>query len=257
MKKPILNLLSVILTLPQAYAGIIEPATLWEKNEIVTCFYNSEAQLAPTKLKTVQGAKETYEFVPKELSRREKKKVAETVLKNFSAERTGIYFTGWKDCSDTEEYDLIVMEAKGLVPFITRPSFNGRAVIGEDGSLARNEEGAIGFYEKSGAMPYVALTVQKAGTVVHEFGHVAGLRHEHIHQDAFADENCSHPFLPLDFTKPETIEKPHDSTLIYTSYDPQSIMNYCWMIPRRSQLDREKGVILSQKDIETLSQFYK
>lgn len=256
MKKTILTTFSVFLSLQSAQSGIIEPKTIWDKKRIVACFYNEKSQLNGTSVGSYDQAREIFRFRPKELSKREKQKVVDVVMKNFSEQRTGIHFVGFKDCSQTQEFDVVVMEAKGNIPLLSRPSFNGRAVIGEAGELSSLANGDSGFFDKSGRIPTVALTVQKAGTIVHEFGHVAGLRHEHIHEDAFDDRNCENPIIPLDFDKPESIEKPHSTTLFYTDYDSQSIMNYCWLIPNHGKLDREKGVILSQKDIETLKKFY-
>lgn len=256
MKRKSLMALTGLVMMSGLQAGIIEPKTVWDKKRIVTCFYNSKSQLEGTAIESYDIAREKFRFRPKELSKKEKAKVVEVTMRNFTEDRTGIHFVGWKDCSETQEYDVVVMEAKGKIPVLSSPSFNGRAVIGEDGVLLQTENGETGFFEKSGKLPIVALTVQKAGTIVHEFGHVAGLRHEHIHQDAFDDENCENRIIPLDFDKPESIEKPHDTTLFYTSYDQQSIMNYCWLIPNHYQLDRNKGVILSQKDIDTLKKFY-
>ena len=256
MKSTLWTTLAALLTITSATAGIIEPKTVWDKKRITACFYNEKSQLDGTSVGSYDLARSRFRFRPKELSRREKQKVVDVVMRNFSEARTGIHFVGFKDCSETSNYDVVVMEAKGNIPLLSRPSFNGRAVIGEDGELASLANGDTGFFEKSGRIPTVALTVQKAGTIVHEFGHVAGLRHEHIHDDAFGDKNCENPIIPLDFEKPESIEKPHSTTLFYTNYDSQSIMNYCWLIPNHSKLDRTKGVILSQKDIATLKKFY-
>jgi hypothetical protein len=256
MKKTIFMAFNALLILNAANAGIIEPKTLWDKNKIVTCFYNEKPQLIGTAVKSYDHARKHYRFRPKELSRREKQKVTEVALRNFSEQRTGIHFVGFKDCSQTPSFDLIIMEAKGRIPILSRPSFNGRAVIGEDGELAKMPNGDTGFFDKSGLIPTIALTVQKAGTIVHEFGHVAGLRHEHIHEDAPQDKNCESPLVPIDFDKPESIEKPHSTTLFHTNYDPQSIMNYCWLKTEQSYLNSSTSVILSQKDIETLKNFY-
>lgn len=256
MKHTIFMAFNALLIINAANAGIIEPKTLWDKNQVVACFYNSKSQLDGTILKDYNHAKKHFKFRPKELSKNEKRKVVDVVLRNFSAARTGIHFVGFKDCSETPQYDVVVMEAKGTIPLLSRPSFNGRAVIGEEGVLSSLENGDTGFFGKSGLISTVALTVQKPGTIVHEFGHVAGLRHEHIHQDAYQDENCESPLVPLDFDKPESIEKPHSTTLFHTSYDSQSIMNYCWLKTEQRFLNNSTSAILSQKDIETLKNFY-
>ncbi len=238
-------------------AGIIEPHTLWDKLAIKTCWYDQEDQLAQTRINSIKMAKSKFEFVPKELSKREKAKVQQAVERNFSPSRTGIHFVGWKDCSQTQAPDLIVMEAKSKIPIFSRPSFNGRAVIGEEGLFTIDEEASsTGFFGKSGLISNIALYTQNSGTVVHEFGHVAGLRHEHINSDAKEDELCHTRQVTLNFKKPNELETPHDSTLIFTEYDRESIMSYCWLQTRRKYLDKHDGVILSEKDQETLRHFY-
>lgn len=238
-------------------AGIVEPNTLWDKTAVVTCWYDQEAQLGLTIINSVKMAKQKYDFVPKELSKKEKEKVQQAVERNFSPTRTGIHFIGWKDCSQTENPDLIVMEAKSRIPILNRPGFNGRAVIGEEGLFSADEQtGATGYFGKSGLVSNVALYTQQSGTVVHEFGHVAGLRHEHIQEEAKDDDLCHKTQVPLNFKKPEGLEKPHSTTLIFTEYDQKSIMNYCWLITQRKSLDKADGVILSEKDQETLRHFY-
>jgi len=234
-------------------AGIVEPKVLWEKNQITTCFYDKESQLSLTRLKSRKDTLKDYNFKPRELSRREKKKVMETVLKDFTPERTGIHFVGWKDCSKTDNPDLIVMEAKGKVPFLTRPTFNGRAVIGEDGLAEQDEHGNFGFFQKTGLVSHLALYTQNKATVIHEFGHVAGLRHEHIHEDSINDKNCHKFGVTVDF---ENLEQPFVTTLFHTEYDSFSIMNYCYLQTQRNRIDREDKLILSQKDVETLQAYY-
>lgn len=251
------TILSLGLLSASLQAGIVEPHTLWNKTEVETCWYDQEDQLALTRIGSVKKAKEVFDFKPRELSRREKKKVKETVMANFSPETTGINFVGWKSCSEVQSPDLIVMEAKSKVFLLDRPSWNGRATIGEEGIISRDIHGEIGFYGKSKRVPHVALYTQKRGTVVHEFGHIAGLRHEHIRPEAKLDKTCHNPFVPLDFDKPEELETPFITSVFVTEYDPQSIMNYCWLITRRSEHNRNKGMILSKGDRETLLQYYR
>lgn len=56
---------------------------------------------------------------------------------------------------------------------------------------------------------------------LHEFGHLAGLRHEQVRAEAFEDSNCD---------KYEGLhgEKPFEQTLLFGEYDPNSIMSLCF-----------------------------
>ncbi len=253
MVAPMKTIILTLLTLNSTFAGIIEPRVIWDKRSITTCFYDNEAQLSLTRLKNKKETKKDYDFIPRILSRRERRKVQETIEANFSRERTGIHFVGWKKCSQESNPDLIVLEAKGKIPFLTRPSFNGRAVIGEEGMLTQDHGGNHGFFQKSGLVSHVALYTQNRGTVVHEFGHVAGLRHEHVNKASKTDPNCQNFAVTLDF---DNLEPAYATAEFVTDYDPQSIMNYCWLQPNRSQHNRNKGIILSNKDIETLKSYY-
>lgn len=250
-----------LITITSAKAGIIEPKVLWDKQAIVTCFYDSEAQLPETKIESVQNAEKKYDFKPESLKKKDQKKVEEVIKRNFTPALTGIHFVGWKACSQTPNRDLIVMRAKSKTFLLDRPSFNGRATIGESGYLGRLDDGSIGFWNKDDKIPTIALYSTflnpiGAGTIVHEFGHTSGLRHEHIHEDASQDKRCQNPMVPLDFDKPEDLETPFVSTVFVTNYDPNSIMNYCWLMTERRDLNKSKGVILSKKDRATLKQYY-
>lgn len=253
MKK--LLTLTTLFSLTSVTAGIIEPHTLWEKNDLSVCFYERESQLKNTNIESEQVARETFDFVPKKLSKRERVKIKEAVLRNFTPELTGIHFVGFKSCDQMPDADIVVLEGRSKVFLFDTPGFNGRATIGENGIFSiRRVDGVKGFWMKSSKKPTVVLRTTKAGTVIHEFGHIAGLRHEHIHEDSINDENCHKYSVTLDFNK---LEEQYDSKDIYTEYDPQSIMNYCWLQTRRNQLAKHDGVILSQKDIDTLRHYYK
>lgn len=260
--KPTLKHALVMLALiPAAHAGIIEPKTIWNKKRIVTCWYDSPALLAETKLESEENTEKKFDFKPRALKKRDKIKVQEVITRNFTAASTGIYFVGWKECSQTPDRDVIIMRAKSKKFLIDRPGFNGRATIGEDGVFSETENGELGFWDKSGKTPTIALysTIINPigpGTIVHEFGHTAGLRHEHIHEDAYQDKRCHSPFVTLDWDKPKELELPYDSAVFYTQYDPTSIMNYCWLQTQRRDLDRSENVILSPKDIQTLKSYY-
>lgn len=253
--------LMALMSASSLKAGIIEPKTLWDKTEIVACWYDSPSQLPETKLESEETAKKKFDFLPRVLKDKDKKKVKEVITRNFTPAQTGIHFVGWKPCSQTPNRDVIVMRAKSKVFLLDRPGFNGRATIGESGILARAEDGPIGFWDKEEKTPTIALysTFMNpigAGTIVHEFGHTAGLRHEHIHEDSYEDKNCHSMMVPLNFEKPEELETPHVSSVFVTEYDPTSIMNYCWLMTERSALNKSKNVILSDKDRATLKKYY-
>ena len=56
-------------------------------------------------------------------------------------------------------------------------------------------------------------------SAIHEFGHLAGLRHENISSDAERDPNCTENEIGPEIAM--------DNIKQLTPYDPSSIMNYC------------------------------
>jgi hypothetical protein len=81
------------------------------------------------------------------------------------------------------------------------------------------------------------------GVVVHEFGHSAGLHHEHIHPDAYAAENG----------RCDSVEKNRSELpgFVYEPYDRESVMNYCRLFERGGH---SRG--LSVRDVELLKRLY-
>ncbi len=250
-------------------AGMIEPQVAWDKKELKTCFFDDNAQLAKTILETKENTKKNYDFSPKKLRATQKKAVYNVISKEYSASKTGLHFIGFQDCSKVKNPDVIVMRAASKIILLDSPGFRGRAVIGQAGMFEAKTElndktGAAeyivekdgshyeGFFSKSGKVAYVALRTTNPGTIVHEFGHVAGLRHEHIRDEAHYDSNCKKLGV-----KWPTAEKLYDTVQIETSYDNESVMNYCWLQSRSAKaLEDRIGNILSAGDIQTLRSTY-
>ncbi len=269
MKGKILFALAPVLFSTAVNAGIIEPNVIWDKKELKTCFFDDNSQLAHTILETKKNTKENFDFSPKKLRKSQKQAVYDVISKEFSASRTGIYFTGFQDCSKVRNPDVIVMRAASKIILLDTPSFRGRAVIGEAGvfqtytefnpktgasEYVMDKDGTFheGFFEKSGKTAFVALRTTNYGTIVHEFGHVAGLRHEHIREEAANDKNCG-DFRVVWPTK----EKLYDTAQMETNYDAKSIMNYCYLQSRSGRVFEENvGNILSAGDIQTLKAHY-
>lgn len=269
MNRTLLFALAPVLISTSVHAGIIEPHVIWSKKELKTCFFDDNSQLAQTILETKENTKKNFDFSPKKLRKKQKQAVYDVITKEFTPKRTGIHFTGFQDCSKVSNPDVIVMRAASKVLLLDSPSFRGRAVIGEAGMFETKHEynsetdtneyiiekdGTYheGFFEKSGKTAFVALRTTNYGTIAHEFGHVAGLRHEHIREEANNDKNCK-DFRVVWPTK----EKIYDTALLETNYDSQSIMNYCYLQSRSGKTFEQRiGSILSAGDLQTLKSFY-
>jgi len=255
MIKKTLTTLVCLLPLISTQAGIYEPHTVWEKQKLTACFFSEESHVEITTLKSSVAAKAAYGFVPKKLSRNKKKKVIEAATREFTPGRTGIHFVGFKDCSETANPDVIVMRAGAKIFLFNDFKWGGMAVIGENGVQGIHSSLGRGYYKKIKKPAYVVLKSFSPTVIVHEFGHVAGLRHEHIHPDAQQDENCLNRRSQVNMDEPEKLEQIRNTAIIFTEYDERSVMNYCHMMLNSFEINRSSS-ILSRKDMATLKEIY-
>jgi hypothetical protein len=254
--KNFFKLIYCFLSISPVHAGIYEPHTLWDKQNLVTCFFSDESDLQETTLESSAQAKSNFGVLPKKLSRSKKKKVREATMRDFTPARTGIHFSGFKDCSETQNPDVIIMKAGAKFLLFNDFKWGGMATIGENGLRSFKPNIGRGYFEKRKQPSYVILKSFAASVIVHEFGHVAGLRHEHINPEAMEDKNCHNRRSQLDMSQPEKLEKAGATAVFHTEYDSNSIMNYCHMTVNFSQINRGDQQVLSTKDVETLKEMY-
>lgn len=229
--------------------GIIEPETKWKKLNVTICFAESTGDWQnQVQKERIEGMK----FIP--LSQEEKETVIRTIETEFSKERTSITFSGWKDCADTPSPDAIVSKAK-ITKFlgieVAGPTFRGESSIGNDGDDLKAYQGT------TGKRPLIILMDYTPVIIAHEFGHLAGLRHEHIHPQASHDQRCLRLFKLSPKSYGSYFEKIGDkfygSTKVVTKYDPDSIMNDCAI----QRLRTPRTELLSELDQKTLKEEYK
>ena len=282
-----MSYLILIFATVSIFAGIIEPEGVWDKKQIKTCFYDHESQLSETVLDSKKMMQSKYRAAPGSLSQNHQERVQSIITKEFSEELTEIHFTGWKKCSETDDYDLIVIAGekyemnlkipkeitnilpKAYTPIIVKgignilgaeanydassntlkavlsPSYLGMASIGfgteikvekkcesECGEDIQNEIKVTKTHAKKS---FVILTDEREFTAVHEFGHVASLRHEHAHPQAPSSFKCfyyaGHKDLEnLSNNKPRKSflkEEVGSTAEILTKFDSNSVMSYC------------------------------
>ena len=250
MKKVVFLIISYVSQLT-VHAGIYEPKVLWHKPDVEVCFYDEESQLEDTVIYNNIISRLVYQMEPDEVPEEKKKSIEEVIVRNFTPETTGIHFTGWKKCSESEDANVVIIRARGVSLFNFRlPVFyKGMASIGEQ-SYHSEDQGFFqaGYRKKS----FVLLPSLAPEVALHEFGHVAGLRHEHIHSDAKNDYRCK--LVPA-FQGDGILEKPDVSTIINTEYDKDSIMNYCYLVTHFLPLTSREAN-LSPLDKETLKSIY-
>lgn len=103
------------------------------------------------------------------------------------------------------------------------------------------------------------------GTVLHEFGHALGLRHEHQHPDATIpwDLDKIYDWYEKEYNfdrksvDTDVLPLPYYSNVTYSDYDPLSIMHY--EIDGEVTIDNWKQArnrTLSEKDKETIRKIY-
>lgn len=158
----------------------------------------------------------------------EKKAMQKMVDTEFKAERTGLSFKGWKDCKDTEgPVDLYILTSDKPVSALGARIF-GKAEIGNGTEYNSH---AVRLVGDGPTHMFFAKVPREDGTIdfeltklyaLHEFGHVAGLRHEHIRPEADLDELC-------ELDGGAGTEAPGPLTENFSAYDSFSIMNYCFL----------------------------
>ena len=202
-----------------------EPTVKWNKKSIKVCWQNNDpinmADFAPTQQEELQSLLITQEAIDSVL----KQKIQKKVTTEYTKTRTGIHFVGWKSCLETPDYDLALVTGNAAHAPIPSQVPGGKAPIGRCQKV--EDYSVMGPQHKS----YLYLNafqsdtnfmVNREGlvlrTTLHEFGHVAGLRHEHIQKDAIFDKSCF-------FIR----ESGHAKTAYFSAYDPSSIMNYCFL----------------------------
>jgi serralysin len=172
---------------------------LWQKKEISVCFAAAEVE---------KRVSFNHKLTIEDWNESDKEKIKDWATSEYRPERTGIFFIGWRSCTEDPNADVILFYNKDSIFFA---KLSGIAA-------------GYGPVEKVAGYPnaksYVAIS--KSGmskyTVLHEFGHVAGLAHEHNHPDAVkeSDKNCVY-----------NVTRISSQYFSYEHFDKYSIMSYC------------------------------
>lgn len=194
---------SLIQTSNNITKSIGEPEFKLKKNKISVCWGETKhielTEFSDFK-KPITG---NFDMTPEKIAAKEK--IQKIINDNYKIGSVGIEFVGWKDCGENPD-------SNDLIIFIDNATAT-RSIATDIGkkSESRKKSGIIItlFTDKSANriepiqyMQYVAL---------HEFGHVAGLRHEDIHPNS--------PYRQRD-------DKDLSTTQIFSDYDPFSVMSY-------------------------------
>lgn len=214
-------------------------------------------------------------------------KVRKTVERELTPDSTGIYFIGWKQCPKdreaiSKEYDAFLMitevlddkqmqialsEAKKNHPYgfkIAGISFNesllsasipsGQSTIGNLKRQPEGENTVVSFIRLSKRDGKFATDDFNEQTILHEFGHLSGMRHEHERPETVNERDC--PGEEIDQTpwsRRMLIE--YHKKVITFPYDTTSIMNYC-QNTRERRAGLEDQTSLSEGDRSALKLLY-
>ncbi len=254
MKPASLILFFVISFLPAAYGGAFEPRARWDQNEVRVCWLDSaEFTKNPDLLDDSLYFNENRLFHSAELSDVIEKKINA----EFTPEKTGIHFTGFEKCRIPAHGGR--PDADAVLALESVDSFDeiieGGASIGMSvidlfrGEIMRRDP------EEDAGLPSLVIQIPSEKiyssksigyheaislTALHEFGHLAGLHHEHsaYRDEALRDPYCASSPFADDLKKgPDQafslVPKKYTENLyelkgaVRSGYDSKSIMNYC------------------------------
>ena len=221
-----------------------EPNVTWTKKKVHVC-WKSGVDVNPS-------------YAQNDFESDVKLEVQKIIEQEYTSDRTGVSFYGWESCSSLpmHEIDLEIYQDNELAPTnpmiekFRRMGVAGYSCVGQGSSEEKLPK--FGLFHRNLSLPVMYLNFHPVSLLysqtlssiellkiaaLHEFGHAAGLRHEHIRKEAKTDPNCKYMNL-----QDEPI---YESTVFFEEYDPNSIMNYCWnnaLLKQGLTLDDLEGV---------------
>lgn len=220
LKAFFIGLISIMVFVNQSNASLVEPNIKWRKTSINICWgdYSDRIKvLNPLEFNKKKDIERVFNNVEKNI-------LEKSISQEFTAKSTIIRFNfdSQKKC-DAYVFGFILK--KGSNP-------KAHSTIGEKSidSFKRRRLSfrkprvyisfPLSFLSINGGEINLSKKEFIKNTAIHEFGHLAGLRHEHAQKTEELDAFCNHASIIFK-------EKSNPTTLAYTSFDTLSVMNYC------------------------------
>lgn len=236
---------------PQSVASsIVTKKYKWSKSKVSVCFIDSEKQFQNFNQQDlfVNEASNVKELVITPISGQFKADIKAAVESSFNTQKTGLQFVGWNDCGQSipdvaivfsnspNDNTLSVSEIgdpakKHNIKKINLVRLNSGYFLATDNLMKEISEKHQ--LEKPNLIKMINdfKSFQKFSSIAHEFGHLAGLHHEHFREDhAEALKNIDLTFDStyaqnlLATTKMSNLNT--DDFLVVSEFDPFSAMNY-------------------------------
>lgn len=205
----------------------------WSDKEVEVCWANSE--VFEQIIEPFMKFKNIGDLGIQSVRKKNKEHIQSIVNLHFRPEITGIHFTGWQECFAGSkavkvfyfnelggDFQKLDQATYGLLSIFTN-NYLGASSIG-NATFANTD------MEEPGSPGSQALLLRtlNPGTILHEFGHLSGLRHEHVKPDVFDGQICrEYSYLVNEDFKIKHEKKLGAQTI--TVPDQFSIMSYCYI----------------------------
>jgi hypothetical protein len=233
---------SLLLPSPSALSGTYVSSAIWKKSTLKVCVLSQPKNIIHQRKKTEEITTDDLTALrsAKPSSRELQQKIINLIQSEFTQEKTGIDFTQFKDCKEAPNSDLALTLLDLDDTKYESLSFDGIAFIGKnsDGLRSRNRTRFL----TSKKIPLVVIVNFKNSvdrtmrTAAHEFGHAAGLIHEHPKSSEEYDPNCKQLEKAQYVRTTQTPYRDSDGLMIgqmdqesFGPYDFDSIMNECYI----------------------------
>lgn len=240
-----------LLTTAFALAGVFQPESKWPKSEVRVCFLDRPEQSQLTVFGTPGNRADGFPVIPFQST--EMDLIKKVVQEEYTPEKTGIHFVGWKFCSEDRDFDVILIRI-GPDDHKSR-RYAGLSTIG----TLKYDDTNKSYERMDGKLPAIAFLEPERFVIAHEFGHLAGLHHEEVNPVSDEDPACIQQFGDgFVWQKKENWKKrrlrtsPQSADIkILTRYDVKSIMNVC-----HGYSEKNRNELLSTLDQESLRAQY-